>query len=68
MNIGGVAQNQALMQASTQAAGGADAVGVAVLDQAMEQAATITSQVVEAAAAPPPPSTPGLGDTVDVDA
>ncbi len=66
MNVAGVAQNQALMHAATQAQGGADGVGVAVLDKAMEQAATITSQVVESAAAPPPPSTPGLGGTVDV--
>ena len=66
MNVAGVAQNQALMQAATQAQGGADGVGVAVLDKAMEQAATITSQVVESAAAPPPPTSPGLGENVDV--
>lgn len=66
MNIAGVAQTQAMVQASTHAAGGADAVGVAVLNKAMEQAATITSQVVETAAAPPPPTDPGLGGTVDV--
>jgi hypothetical protein len=66
MNVAGVAQNQALMLAATQANGGADAVGVAVLDKAMEQAATVTSQVIESAAALPPPTTPGLGSTVDV--
>ncbi len=66
MNVAGVSQNQAMMQAATQANGGADGVGVAMLDKAMEQAATVTSQVVETASAPPPPSTPGLGGTVDV--
>ena len=66
MNVAGVSQNQAMMQAATQANGGADGVGVAMLDKAMEQAATVTAQVVETAAAPPPPSTPGLGGTVDV--
>ncbi|MEM8903146.1 MAG: putative motility protein [Actinomycetota bacterium] len=66
MNVAGVATNNAMLQAATQANGGADGVGVAVLDKAMEQAATVTSQVVESAAAPPPPSTPGLGEHADV--
>ena len=66
MNVAGVATNNAMLKAATQANSGADGVGVAVLAKAMEQAATVTSQVVESAAAPPPSSTPGLGEHADV--
>ncbi|MEM9033032.1 MAG: YjfB family protein [Actinomycetota bacterium] len=65
MDVTGVAHVNATLQATANNAQSGDAVGTAVLKEAMESAATVTAEVVEAAPRPAP-STPGLGGNVDV--
>lgn len=64
MDVTGVAHVNATLQAASSAGRSPDAVGTAVLKEAMESAATVTAEVVESAPRPAP-STPGLGENVD---